>query len=79
MKRVGRIRPYSQDEIRRAPCAGCGARNSLHQWNCCANDNRWMPVCLDCDVALNEMALAFFRVKGRAALMMRYRRRARAA
>lgn len=32
-------------------------------------------MCLDCDFALNEMALAFFRIRGREKLMARYRRR----
>jgi hypothetical protein len=74
MKRVGRKRPYFADEMKRQKCRACG-KQAVHQWNCCANDNRWVPVCLDCDFALNEMALAFFRVPGRVALMTRYRRR----
>lgn len=72
--RVGRIKPYTVEEIRKASCVGCG-RKSRHQWNCCANDNRWIPVCIECDVALNEMTLAFFRVPKRASLLATYRKR----
>jgi len=75
MKRIGRKQPYTDDEIKGVACCGCGKLESVHQWNCCANDNRWMAVCLDCDIALNEMSLAFFRVPGREMLMHRYRRR----
>lgn len=75
-RRVGRLRPYTVEEFqkKKVPCAGCGGR-SVHQWSCCSNDHRKIPVCLDCDMALNEMALAFFRVPGRDRLMARYRRR----
>lgn len=72
-RRVGRKAPYTQAEIRQVKCR-CGKRGAF-QWNCCANDNRWVAVCVDCDVALNEMALAFFRVPGREFLMARYRRK----
>jgi hypothetical protein len=74
-KPFGRIRPYTIEEFRKfVPCAGCGKR-SVHQWSCCANYQRKIPVCLDCDIALNEMALAFFRAPGRVKLLANYRRR----
>lgn len=75
---IGRKRPYTVDEIASRLCAGCRKRTAVHQWNCCAIDNRWVPVCLDCDFALNEMALAFFRVPDRETLLAKYRRRERA-
>lgn len=78
MRRIGRVKAYTVNEMRggKVRCAGCG-RPAVHQWSCCANDHRFVAVCLECDFALNEMALAFFRVPGRAALMARYRRRER--
>lgn len=74
MKFVGRSRPYTVAEMKRRRCYVCGAR-AIHQWQCCANDNRYIPLCLSCDIALNEMALAFFRIPGRATMMAAYRKR----
>jgi len=70
---IGRKRPYTQAEIGRVKCC-CGSLAAF-QWNCCAIDNRWVALCRDCDVGLNEMALAFFRVPDRDKLIARYRRR----
>jgi hypothetical protein len=69
---VGRRERYTPRGIGRVPCSRCGAP-SHHQWQCYANDNRWLGVCERCDVDLNELALAFFRVPGRRALMKAYR------
>lgn len=68
---IGRKKPYTEAEImrQRCPCL----RRASHQWNCCAIGNRWVPVCDDCDIGLNEMVLAFFRVPDRAALLTKYR------
>jgi len=58
-------------------CFRCGAKPSYATWSICANDNRHVPICHECDVALNRAALRFMRVsKARLeALMRRYRRR----
>jgi hypothetical protein len=71
---IGRKKPYTQVEIAKQRCP-CG-RPARYQWNCCAINNRWVPVCRDCDVGMNEMVLAFFRVPERARLMAAYRRAA---
>lgn len=73
MRRVGRKQKYTVEEIKQLKCQ-CGKR-CVYQWNCCANDNRWVGLCKDCDIALNEMVLAFFRVPGRDKLMIKYRRK----
>jgi len=70
---IGRKKPYTERGIGRVRCV-CG-KSAAYQWNCCAIDNRWVPVCTDCDVAMNEMVLAFFRVPNRADLMEIYRKR----
>jgi hypothetical protein len=74
VKRFGRKKPYSCEEMSKGTvkCLGCG-KPAIHQWSCCANDHLKMPVCLDCDVALNEMALAFFRVPSRDKLIAKYK------
>ena len=73
MRYIGRKRPFSVEEMKRQKCRCCG-RPAKHQWNCCANDGRHIPICVSCDVALNEMALAFFWVPGRGTMMAKYRR-----
>lgn len=75
MKRAGRNRPYSAIGIGRVPCARCGDPSKF-QWQCCANDNRWMGVCAVCDIALNALViLDFFRLPGGADLMSRYEKK----
>ena len=55
-KRHGRRTPYTATGIRRVPCFRCG-KPAEHQWQACADDNLYRPLCLDCDIALNEMVL----------------------
>ena len=74
MKRQGRKKPYTELGIGRVPCRRCGVP-SKQQWQVCANGNRWLGVCLRCDLELNRMVLAFFRLPNRAALMEEYARR----
>ena len=70
----GRRKPYTAIGIGRVPCARCGVRPSVHQWSVCANGNRWLGVCTRCDIALNRLALKFFRFPQaeRERLMQRY-------
>lgn len=75
VKFAGRKRPYTIAEIAQKRCVACG-HQARYQWQCCANGNRWLPLCRQCDVALNEAALAIMRVPGRAKMLAAYRRRA---
>lgn len=54
--------PYTEKGISRAKCSHCG-EPAAHQWslNACADGNRklWYPLCIDCDIALNELSLRF--------------------
>lgn len=72
---LGRKNPYTKQGIRRVPCARCGLP-SQHQWTVCSNGNRFMGVCLKCDIALNDMALKFFKFdpEHRKSLMDHYKR-----
>ena len=56
---LGRKKPYTELGISRVPCARCGAK-STQQWQVCSNDNRWMGVCKECDIALNALVIDFF-------------------
>lgn len=57
-KRYGRREPYTEAGIRRLPCYRCGQRAQF-QWSICADGNLQRPLCLDCDVALNRLVLAW--------------------
>lgn len=57
--RYGRRQRYTAIGIRRRPCARCGAKAHA-QWNICANGGNFVPICLECDLALNAMVLRWF-------------------
>lgn len=72
----GRRKPYTAIGIRRVPCARCG-QPSVHQWQVCANANRWLGLCLRCDVMLNRLVLCWIGVPNAAMLIKRYAKLAR--
>ena len=74
VKYLGRRKPYTVIGISRKKCIRCEAP-AVFQWNACANGNWWMPLCLGCDVALNDMALKFIGHPHRIELMAAYRHR----
>jgi hypothetical protein len=53
-----RTQPYTSIGIRRVPCVRCGAP-AVHQWQVCADLNRYRALCLDCDIALNAYVLTW--------------------
>ena len=67
----GRRKPYTEIGISRIPCAHCGIP-SFHQWQVCANDNRYLGLCWECDVELNRIALEFANIPNRQELLERY-------
>lgn len=71
--RLGRKKPYTIIGISRIPCARCGERSDS-QWQICANHNRYLGVCILCDVELNEVVLEFFGLSRRKSLMKAYRK-----
>lgn len=40
------------------PCVRCG-QPSQCQWSVCANNGQYVPMCIDCDIALNHLVLTF--------------------
>lgn len=74
----GRREPYTTSGVARRPCTRCGRRASF-QWSACANGNRFLPLCVECDIALNRLALSFMRVKGWRRLVAAYARAKRDA
>lgn len=51
-----RKQPYTEIGIRRLRCVRCGKQAS-QQWQVCADDNVFRPICIDCDIALNVLVL----------------------
>ena len=54
---AGRSKPYTTEGIHHADCVRCG-KPAVHQWHACA-DGKWRPICRECDIALNQLALEF--------------------
>lgn len=75
-KRHGRRRPYTAMGIGRVPCSRCQEPAS-QQWNVCSDDGLFRPICIACDVALNELVLRWMRFSEDevAERMNRYRQR----
>lgn len=51
-----RKKPYTQIGIERLKCFKCG-RKAHFQWQICADNNIYRPICKSCDIKLNEMVL----------------------
>lgn len=66
-----RRKPYSDAELRNKKCFKCGKR-ARFQWNACADNNVWRPVCSGCDVQLNILVLQFLDPVGWLEKVKRY-------
>jgi hypothetical protein len=53
----GRKKPYTERGIKRLKCTRCG-KPAVHQWFACA-DGLWRPICRECDILINRIALMF--------------------
>jgi hypothetical protein len=73
---MGRKRPYTPRGISRVPCIHCNAAPAAEQWrkDFCADNHEvaWLPLCLKCDIALNDLLLRFFNVSDVDEKMKRY-------
>lgn len=69
----GRRQPYTVRGIRRLPCFRCGAP-AEHQWQICSDNNLYRPLCLACDIALNELVLRWMGFPDWEAKIERYKR-----
>lgn len=69
--KVKRREPYTSAGIARLKCIRCNAP-ARFQWQCCADNNNWRPVCRDCDVALNRLVLDWFGHPGAAEKITAY-------
>jgi hypothetical protein len=69
-KKLGRKKPYLESEINKLPCFRCGKLSS-YQWNICA-DEKYHPVCSDCDIGLNKLVLDFMDFHNKEQLLEKY-------
>lgn len=67
----GRRTPYTQRGIERLKCIRCGEKAAT-QWQVCADDRRFRPICLACDIALNRMVLSWMHHPRADEVMTRY-------
>lgn len=58
----GRKQPYTEKGIERVPCIRCGGK-AVHQWQICSDKRLFRPLCMACDVALNELVLRWVGFK----------------
>ena len=64
--------PYTAIGIRRLKCFRCGEQASV-QWQVCADNNVFRPLCSKCDVELNRLVLEWMRHPEVEALMAKYK------
>lgn len=67
-----RTEPYTAKGIRRLACIRCG-EPAVHQWQICSDGNNFRPICLPCDIALNELVLQWFEHPNAAGVLDMYR------
>jgi hypothetical protein len=68
-----RMKPYTAIGIRRLKCIRCGKR-AVHQWQICSDGNQYRPICLECDIEMNEMVLKWIGFPDWAEKMDKYRK-----
>ena len=64
--------PYTEIGIRRLKCFRC-ENKAQFQWQICSDGNQFRPICLDCDVELNEMVLNFMVFKDWKEMIEKYK------
>ena len=64
--------PYTEAGIKRKNCFRCQAVAST-QWQICADDNIYRPLCLACDIALNKLVLKWMKFPNWEAKLTKYK------
>lgn len=62
MNYLGAAEPIPVEDIWELGCMRCGAPSQC-QWAICANNGNHLPLCIDCDIALNRLILMFMNVE----------------
>ena len=66
-----RRKQYTEKELKKIPCAGCG-QPSTQQWQICSLNSMRLGVCEKCDVNLNRAVLKLFNIRGWPYLITKY-------
>lgn len=69
-----RTKPYTVIGIRRLKCFRCGNRGHA-SWQACADERIFRVLCLECDIALNELVLKWMGDPKTDEKMQRYRQK----
>lgn len=64
--------PYTEIGIKRLQCFRCG-KQANQQWQICADDNQYRPICDECDIELNDLVIDFMGFTNSDELKRRYR------
>ena len=73
-----RDRKYSDSMLKKTKCCVDGCTNmSRYQWSICACGGKWMPMCSDHDLEINQMVLEWSQIKGWKGKLQKYRSRVR--
>ena len=57
-----RTKPYTDMGIKRMKCFRCGDRAGT-QWQICSDGNVYRPLCVRCDIELNDLVLKFMGIE----------------
>lgn len=71
---MARRQPYTAIGIKRKRCVRCGEKAHA-QWNVCALGKQHFPVCKQCDIGLNRLAVKYMRVPDGGAKLQDYEAR----
>lgn len=63
--------PYTELGIKRLSCFRCG-HGAQTQWQICSDGNTYRPLCLDCDIALNQLVLEWMGFPDTSTMMALY-------
>lgn len=74
IKRAGSKEPYTMEEIEKLQCVRCG-KPAVFQWNACADENLYRPLCPPCDITLNQLILKYMRDPKWEKKLFRYQRK----
>ena len=72
--RQERRKPYTVIGLSRMKCVRCSNR-ARYQWQICADDRIFRPICAQCDIELNEMVMRWAWGNTREADLQAYRKK----
>ncbi len=67
-----RTKPYTAIGIKKVKCFRCNNKAD-YQWQICSDNNVYRPLCVYCDIELNELVLKFMKFKDAKQKIERYR------